>query len=173
MPLHFQLLGLTALLAIILSWPRLGAYLSSSSILYFNDQYSYLAPLHWIEHPLITIIGITLLIISMIWIIVAQIQMGISWRIGIDSIHKTELKTNGLFSLSRNPFFLGMKLNILGFFLTLPNAVTFAIWVTGIAIIDIQVSLEEAHLRQLHGSAYDKYANRVGRWITFSHGPRP
>jgi hypothetical protein len=33
-----------------------------------------------------------------------------SWRIGIDTVTKTELVTTGLFAISRNPFFFGMTL---------------------------------------------------------------
>jgi protein-S-isoprenylcysteine O-methyltransferase Ste14 len=53
--------------------------------------------------------------------------MGASWRIGIDSANATELVSKGLFSVSRNPIFLAIRLALLGFFLVAPNAATLAI----------------------------------------------
>ncbi len=50
--------------------------------------------------------------------------MGNSWRIGIDTEHRTELVQRGVFRISRNPIFVGMIVTLLGLFLTIPNVVT-------------------------------------------------
>ena len=76
-----------------------------------------------------------------------------------------ELKEKGLFSLSRNPVFLGIKINMIGFFLVLPNAITLTLLILDIALIDIQIALEEEHLLQLHGEKYRAYASRVRKWF--------
>ncbi|HEX7869361.1 MAG TPA: isoprenylcysteine carboxylmethyltransferase family protein, partial [Chryseobacterium sp.] len=55
------------------------------------------------ENIIFKYIGIALLILSLIWILIAQFQMKNSWRIGIDEEIKTELITTGLFKYSRNP----------------------------------------------------------------------
>jgi len=132
---------------------------------FFEELYLYLAPFNWLQNNITTLIGIIILVLSFVWIVTAQVQMGISWRIGIDSKHKTELKKFGLFSLSRNPIFLGIKLNVFGFFLILPNAITLALLILDMALIDVQVALEEEHLLKIHGKNYEKYANRVRRWL--------
>ncbi len=54
---------------------------------------------------------------------------------------------------------------LLGLLLVLPNAVTLATCVLGMALIQIQVRLEEEHLIQLHGEAYRAYQQRVRRWL--------
>jgi protein-S-isoprenylcysteine O-methyltransferase Ste14 len=128
-------------------------------------MYDFLAPFHWLENQLIVFVGIFFLIISLFWIWVAQTQMGNSWRIGIDEQRKTELITTGMFSISRNPIFLGMKVNLLGFFLVIPNAVTLTVVVTGFALIDIQVRLEEQHLLNLNDDSYQNYYKKVRRWL--------
>ena len=46
-------------------------------------------------------------------------QMGKSWRIGIDTENKTDLVEKGLFTVSRNPIFFGMRMALFGFFLSL------------------------------------------------------
>ncbi len=111
------------------------------------------------------VVGFTLHNISLIWIAAAQAQMGSSWRIGIDTQNQTKLVQTGLFRLSRNPIFLGMRLNLLGLFLVLPNAVTLVILLLGDALIQIQVRLEETHLSEAHGEGYQAYCQQVRRWL--------
>ncbi len=130
-----------------------------------TTTYAYFLPVTWLRHPLLVGLGWVLLLVSLIWIAAAQGQMGLSWRIGIDNQHQTELVQKGLFRLSRNPIFFGMRLNLLGLFLVLPNAVTLVILVLGDVLIQIQVRLEEAYLSQVHGEQYQSYCQQVRRWL--------
>jgi protein-S-isoprenylcysteine O-methyltransferase Ste14 len=127
--------------------------------------YSYLAPIAWLERTGLRLCGICLLSLSLIWTAIAQAQMGASWRIGIDSKHRTELVESGVFGWSRNPIFLGMIATMLGLFSTAPNALTLLIAGLVITLIQIQVRLEEEHLGHLHGAAYQTYRLRVPRWL--------
>lgn len=131
----------------------------------FSGFYDYAAPIFWLERDFIRTFGLTLLAASLIWTAIAQVQMGASWRIGIDRKNRTELVENGLFKLSRNPIFLGMRIALAGFFLTIPNAVTLLTYVLGDVLMQIQVRLEEEHLRALHGAKYAEFTARVRRWI--------
>jgi protein-S-isoprenylcysteine O-methyltransferase Ste14 len=105
------------------------------------------------------------LLVSLLWMLIAQAQMGASWRIGIDSANRTELVCKGLFSISRNPIFLATRVALLGFFLVAPNAATLALLAAAEVIIQVQVRLEEKHLLGLHGSAYEQYFSKVPRWL--------
>ena len=105
------------------------------------------------------------LVVSLVWMLIAQAQMGASWRIGIDSANRTELVSKGLFSISRNPIFLATRVALLGFFLVAPNAATLALLAAAEVIIQVQVRLEEKHLLGLHGSAYEQYFSKVPRWL--------
>jgi protein-S-isoprenylcysteine O-methyltransferase Ste14 len=109
--------------------------------------------------------GWFLLITSFGWLLIAQVQMGNSWRIGIDSKNSTAMVSSGLFSVSRNPIFLAMRINLLGFFLVLPNTATLVVLVSGELLMQVQVRLEEIHLANLHGKQYAQYAARVRRWL--------
>lgn len=146
-----------AALATILATVLLYAFLPS--------VYTYLMPVEWLQHPQIVLAGIILLFASLLWIIVAQAQMGASWRIGIDSEHATQLVQHGVFRWSRNPIFLGMRLTLFGLFLVLPSAATFALLLVSEALIQIQVRLEEEHLLRLHGASYRNYQERTRRWL--------
>lgn len=132
-----------------------------------DNLYRYLTPIQWLIHPSITIIGLTLLLTSFVWILISQSQMGHSWRIGIDKENKTELVTHGIFAISRNPIFLGIRLNLFGFFLVLPNAVTLTIWIVGEIVIIAQVFLEEDYLQQVHGDDYQRYQESTPRFLGF------
>lgn len=127
--------------------------------------YGYLAPIAWLESDVLRDIGVMLLALALIWVLIAQAHMGTSWRIGIDTENETSLVTHGVFRFSRNPIFLGMRFNLFGLFLVLPNALTLLLWLLGDVSIQIQVFLEEDHLRQQHGTAYDRYCAATPRYL--------
>ena len=129
------------------------------------SAYQYLMPIHWFERPWIKSTGIGLLLISLAWTVLAQAQMGTSWRIGIDTQHGTELVQRGVFRLSRNPIFLGIMLTLSGLFLVVPNVGTLLTLLVGVLLIGIQVRLEEEFLTRVHGDKYLEYRRRVRRYI--------
>jgi len=134
-------------------------------LMFLTSGYEYLGPINWLEHSYSISVGLFLLISTLFWIWVSQSKMGQAWRIGIDTQNQHNLVTQGVFSLSRNPIFLGIKLNTLGFFLLLPNALSLAIFLVGGLLIDIQVRLEEDYLTDKYGDAYTEYCSKVGRWL--------
>jgi protein-S-isoprenylcysteine O-methyltransferase Ste14 len=126
---------------------------------FYTEGVKYLLPIWYLEKPILQIIGLIILFIALIWIAVAQHQMSNSWRIGIDEKNKTRLVTEGVFSISRNPIFLGMLSTLLGLFLVIPNAFTFLVLITGFISVQIQVRLEEEFLLKSHGEAYKTYCS--------------
>jgi protein-S-isoprenylcysteine O-methyltransferase Ste14 len=148
----FKLLFLTAALVILIHT-------------FAPPWYQYLAPIDWLGHPAVTLAGIILLAFSLIWVVIAQAQMGSAWRIGIDMNHPTELIQTGLFRVSRNPIFLGMRVNLIGLLFVLPNAAMLAIVVVGEVMIQIQIRLEEEHLTRVHGELYLEYCRGTRRWL--------
>ena len=121
--------------------------------------------LAWLESDMLWLVGWVFLALSLVWVVVAQAQMGASWRIGIDVGAQPPLVRGGLFALSRNPIFLGMRVALLGLFLTLPTGATLAILVLGEALMQVQVRLEEAHLSQVLGQEYEAYRRSTRRWL--------
>ncbi len=133
--------------------------------LFYTTGLHYFAPLTWLGIPLLKITGFAIIHLALLWIVVAQIQMSNSWRVGIDHNAKTELKTNGLFSVSRNPVFLGMLVTLAGVFLIIPNAITLLTFVASTLLFQVQVRLEEEYLKGIHGEPYRNYCQKVGRWF--------
>ncbi len=115
--------------------------------------------------PLAHQFGWALLLISLMLVGVAQVQMGSSWRIGIDTQRDTSLVSGGLFALSRNPIFLGMRISLLGLLLVRPNGLTLALLATADLLMQMQVRQEEEFLVQRHGAAYIDYCKRTPRWL--------
>ena len=91
------------------------------------EWYTYLLHFWYFENDTLSKIGWGFLILSLIVVWIAQSQMANSWRIGIDEKNKTKLVTKGLFSISRNPIFLGIMIANIGLFLVIPNAFTLLI----------------------------------------------
>ncbi|MFS4472967.1 methyltransferase family protein [Chryseobacterium sp. T20] len=118
-----------------------------------------------LEYDLFQYTGIILMIFALIWMIIAQLQMKNSWRIGIDGSTKTDLVTHGLFRFSRNPIFLGMTISLVGFFLAFPTVIAFAFLLTGSILMQIQIRLEEEHLLKEHGQIYSTYKKKVKRML--------
>lgn len=130
-----------------------------------GQRYHYSVPIPYLENEYLKMIGLLLIHIALLWVMIAQYQMQTSWRIGIDETHKTELRTNGIFGISRNPIFLGMIISVLGLFMIVPNALTFFTTLATYFIIQIQVRLEEAFLAKQHPVDYPKYKQKVKRFL--------
>ena len=127
--------------------------------------YLFTSPILFLESKPLQVIGLILAHVSLIWIAIAQYQMSNSWRIGIDEINTTELKTKGIFSISRNPIFLGMIITVTGVFFIIPNAITFFTALGSYIIIQIQIRLEEQFLKTTHGEKYLKYKQKTKRLL--------
>jgi protein-S-isoprenylcysteine O-methyltransferase Ste14 len=126
---------------------------------------SLIGDLPWLDASALDAIGWVLLGVSLVGMSVAQSDMGRSWRIGIDHANTPILARSGLFGWSRNPIFLGLRLNLVGLFVLLPNAMTLAILLIGEALMQVQVRLEEQHLTGTFGEEYADYCRAVRRWL--------
>lgn len=125
----------------------------------------YFLPIDFLDVELLKFVGLILMLLALIWTIIAQNQMKNSWRIGIDNDMKTELVTSGLFSISRNPVFLGMIVSLVGLFLVTPNAISLLFLVLGYVLIQVQIRLEEEFLYRQHGEEYLDYLTKTNRLI--------
>lgn len=155
----FGLIGLYFKLTLVAMFIYVLAY---SLFPEWHDHFLTIIPLDYLN---LKYMGLGLLAFSLIWTIIAQAHMKNSWRIGIDTETKTELITNGLFALSRNPIFFGMIVSLVGLFLTTPNALTGLFLILGYVLIQIQIRLEEEFLTKEHGHHYETYKQKVRRLI--------
>lgn len=110
-------------------------------------------------------IGITLMLFSLLWVLIAQFQMKNSWRIGIDEDLKTDLITTGLFKYSRNPVFLGMLISLIGMLLMIPTFISLSFLIIANILIQTQIRLEEEFLLKQHDDVYLQYKAKVRRFL--------
>jgi protein-S-isoprenylcysteine O-methyltransferase Ste14 len=109
--------------------------------------------------------GAILALIGALVVIIAQVQMGRAWRIGVREGDAPLFVSHGLFRVSRNPIFVGMLL------VGLAAALVAAIWWAWAALIvfvvscAVQVRIEERHLEVSFGQAYHDFCAKVPRWI--------
>ena len=67
---------------------------------FFPTWHEFFLPIQQLANPTISCVGLSLLFISLIWTVIAQIHIKNSWRIGIDTEMKTELVSSGLLAFS-------------------------------------------------------------------------
>ncbi len=112
------------------------------------------------------VVGLALTVGAGAVTVVAQLQMGASWRIGVQDGEVTALVTTGLFARVRNPIFTGMVAFSLGLALLVPNLPTLLGAVVAVAAIEVQVRLvEEPNLVVVHGEPYRRWAAATGRFV--------
>ena len=112
------------------------------------------------------VMGLVVLGTGVAGVVVAQAQMGRSWRAGVDPSERTELVTRGLFERVRNPIYASMVLAVLGVGLVTPNAVTIASTVLAAVGAEVLVrQVEEPYLSSVHGAAFAHYSAHTGRFL--------
>ncbi len=119
-----------------------------------------------LERPLLQIAGVACFALGFWLTVRAQLDMGESWRIGVDTAEVTALVTSGLFRAMRNPIFTGMVLVAIGAALMVPNTIALA----GVALIALGLEfhvrwVEEPYLLAVHGDRYRGYAASAGRFV--------
>jgi protein-S-isoprenylcysteine O-methyltransferase Ste14 len=134
-----------------------------ASILQLLDVVAPVAVLH---APWIQIGGIVVAIVGIFATVYAQLDMGDSWRIGVDPGETTTLVRTGVFGWVRNPIFTAMITFGFGIALVTPSLVALAGFLLLVATIELQVRIvEEPHLLTVHGDDYRSYLTNVGRFM--------
>ena len=127
-----------------------------------------LAPLDATHHAAAEIwqvAGTVLLFGGIALLVGAQLNLGASWRIGIEEDSSPGLVTSGFYRFCRNPIFVAILILLTGYTLLLPTRLSPALLVGAFIGIRQQVLTEEAYLSRAYGDAYRAYARRVGRFL--------
>jgi choline dehydrogenase-like flavoprotein/protein-S-isoprenylcysteine O-methyltransferase Ste14 len=108
--------------------------------------------------------GVAGYLASLVLVVQAQRTMGRSWRIGIDK-GTTSLVTEGVYSVVRNPIYVGAIGCGWSMLAISPSWITFGGALVYLVFIQFQARLEERHLGNLHGASYRRYVDSVGRFL--------
>lgn len=109
--------------------------------------------------------GIFLLLLNLLISFLTLVQMRDSWRVGIKEGEKTELINNGIFKLSRNPYFLSYIIMFIAYNLLIANLILLFSSILSILSIHKMIIKEEKYLESLHGEKYIDYKNNVPRYF--------
>ena len=110
-------------------------------------------------------VGAVLLFGGFALVVVAHLDLGASWRIGIEEDARPGLVTTGLYRFCRNPIFLFILVGLVGLTLLLPTRLSVAMLIGAFIGIRQQALAEERYLLRAYGDAYRAYARRVGRFL--------
>jgi protein-S-isoprenylcysteine O-methyltransferase Ste14 len=114
----------------------------------------------WIRYA-----GIIVIFISLVFWVLTLFHFRFSLRFGLDDKNLGKLVTRGVFSQSRNPFFLSINLFFVG--LALLHTSIFFLGMAALTLVSIHFFIlkEEKYLRKHYGDAYQKYREIVGRYF--------
>jgi protein-S-isoprenylcysteine O-methyltransferase Ste14 len=111
--------------------------------------------------------GAIILFAGVALMIAAQLDLGASWRIGIEEGARPGLVVDGVYRFCRNPIFLAMFAVLAGFFLVVPTWPALVVFLGIYVGIRGAIGAEEGYLRQAYGDDYLAYASRVGRFLPY------
>lgn len=97
--------------------------------------------------------------------ILAAVTMRDSWRAGIPENEETKFVTKGIYTISRNPAFLGFDLFYLGLCLLTQSPVLWAVSLAAVLLLHLQILEEEKYLARAFDREYLNYRSRVCRYL--------
>ena len=117
-------------------------------------------------HIVLQFTGVVITMFGVLAFIVSVTQMKENWRAGVQKEEKTNLVTTGIYSISRNPAFLGFDLMYIGILFSFFN--WFLCFATGFAVVFFHlqiVNVEEDFLIEAFGNEYLQYKSKVCRYL--------
>ena len=109
--------------------------------------------------------GILLLLVNLVISFLALRDMRDSWRIGVKEGEITGLVTDGIFGVSRNPYFLSYIIMFIAYILLITNILVIVFSLLSVLSIHKMIIREETHLESLHGERYLTYKKEVPRYF--------
>lgn len=131
----------------------------------YPDIQNYYLPVTALQNARISLFGMVLTVIGSVVFVASQLQLGRSYRLN-QPTGRTSLVTTGLYSVSRNPLYMGLYTALFGVFLMLPNWLFLASLIFFIINYHFKiVVLEEPALEEMFGDSYREYCRRVNRYF--------
>jgi protein-S-isoprenylcysteine O-methyltransferase Ste14 len=97
--------------------------------------------------------------------VACMVSFGNSFRVGIDGEHAGGLVTTGMYAHSRNPMYTSLDALFFGIFLIFPNFGALLVLVMLALSYHFQVKQEEAFCSERYGGDYNRYREKVRRYL--------
>jgi protein-S-isoprenylcysteine O-methyltransferase Ste14 len=111
------------------------------------------------------IAGILFIVFALVFLWLALLHFKNSLRFGLDEKNKGELITTGIFSLSRNPFFLSIDLYFTGAALIFSSFFFIGFAILVLVSIHFFILKEEKFMVEIYGRKYREYLRNVRRYF--------
>lgn len=92
-------------------------------------------------------------------------DLGDSWRVGVIEEQETKLIERGVYRFSRNPYFLAYLLMFAAYTTLLKSPLLLILSLIGFGMIHTMILREERYLAKIHGADYERYRQRVPRYL--------
>jgi len=118
------------------------------------------------SHIVLRLVGVIITALGVIAFIASVLQMKDNWRAGVQREEKTSLVTTGIYSISRNPAFLGFDLMYIGILFSFFN--WYLCFATSIVLVFFHlqiINVEEVFLIEAFGQEYIEYKKKVCRYL--------
>lgn len=104
------------------------------------------------------------LVVGLAFIVLSALGLGRSVRLGLPT-GETELKTGGVYRISRNPMYVGFDALTLAAVLRSGNPIVLVFGVYSVVVYHLIIRGEERFLASAFGDAYERYRARVRRYV--------
>lgn len=115
----------------------------------------------------VKIFGLMIVTIGFVFLIVAQVNLGNSWRLGIDAVHPGKLVTGCIYNISRHPIYFFFDIYFLGTFFLNANYIFLIYFILIVINLHFQALQEEKFLKHKFKKDYKKYLVKTGMYFTF------
>lgn len=112
-----------------------------------------------------SVTGVILAGLGCVCFLLSVTVMKNNWRAGFTHDMDTTLVTDGIYTISRNPAFLGFDLLYAGCALAFSNSLNLVAAAGAIALFHLQILQEEKYLTDAFGEPYRFYVGRVRRYF--------
>ncbi|MCX6239268.1 MAG: isoprenylcysteine carboxylmethyltransferase family protein [Bacteroidia bacterium] len=126
------------------------------------NVYRLFVPLEFID-----IVALAFLIIGTVILFLSTIKLNKDLVFGLSSSKTHQLQTNGIYSISRHPFYLGFIFILFSSCLFNPHYLNVPAFIGAWIIHHFIMIKEEQFLSSQYGEEYRQYTKRVNRYITF------
>lgn len=117
------------------------------------------------ESVIMQITGTILIGFALVLLTLTLLHFKNSLRFGMEETNQGELITTGIFTVSRNPFFLSLNLYFMGIAILLPSMFFIGFAILTLVSIHFFILKEEKFMQNVYGKEYLEYQRKVRRYF--------
>ena len=127
---------------------------------------NFLLPIIWIVPPLWNLIGLVFLVSGVMLNLIADNSFKRAETSVKPYQESSNLVTEGVYQISRNPMYLGMMLILIGVAVILRSLTPFLVIIPFAVLIDqTYIRVEERMLSEMFGAKWQAYKAKTRRWL--------